>query len=418
MVCIATGESDPTKPSLLLNRKEIQVVAKRSHKKIRILYLQSSSDLYGSGYVILSLIKSLDRNRFTPIIILPMEGELCDEFRKAGVRVVIHDLSVLRREYFSPSGSIGFILKFLLSLPYLTLFCLRNRIDIIHTNTAAIWSGGVVAWLLRKPHIWQIMELVERPKIGAWLMGKMVGIFSTKVFCISDAVRKHFLKYNPKHTNKFATLYHGVDLNQYDVTKTSGSAIRSALHLDADTVLITFAGRFNSWKGYDVFVKAIPLILDTFSKDIKIHFLLLGSCWPGLEHFLEELKTQIKKIPNNERYITLKGFQENLPEWLAATDIFLLPSKRPEPNATVLIAAMAMKKPVIGTNIGGTPETILDGETGFLIPPDDPLALAEKIKLLYEDSNLRKIMGENGFERIKSKFTLQNYCEKIVNAYY
>jgi hypothetical protein len=72
---------------------------KGNNAKINILYLHGSSDLYGSGYVVLSLIKSLDRSKFTPIIILPMEGELCEEFRKAGVRVVLHDLSVLRREY-------------------------------------------------------------------------------------------------------------------------------------------------------------------------------------------------------------------------------------------------------------------------------------------------------------------------------
>lgn len=393
-------------------------MTKGNNKKINVLFLHGSSDLYGSGYVVLSLVKALDRSKFTPIVILPMEGELCDEFRKDGVNVVIHDLSVIRREFLTPLGAIGFVLNFILSLPYLTLFCIKNRIDIVHTNTASIFSGGVVAFLLGKPHIWQVMELIETPKIGARLINVMVGIFSTQVFCISEAVKNHFLKDNKSRAAKFATLYHGVDLNQYNVNKISGTAIRRSLNLDDDTVLVTFAGRFNAWKGYDVFVKAIPLVLDKLSKRAKVRFLLLGSCWPGLEHFLDELKAQIKEIPDNEKYITLLGFQENFAEWLAASDIILLPSKRPEPNATVVIAAMAMKKPVIGTNIGGTPETIVEGETGFLIPPDDHTVLAEKITVLVEGPALRKSMGEKGLERIKSRFTLQNYCATVVQAYF
>ena len=79
---------------------------------------------------------------------------------------------------------------------------------------------------------------------------------------------------------------------------------------------------------------------------------------------------------------------------------------------------MAMKKPVIGTNIGGTPETIVEGETGFLIPPDDHTVLAEKITVLVEGPALRKSMGEKGLERIKSRFTLQNYCATVVQAYF
>lgn len=102
---------------------------------------------------------------------------------------------------------------------------------------------------------------------------------------------------------------------------------------------------------------------------------------------------------------------------MKAADIFVLPSKRPEPNATVLIAAMTMGLPCIGTNIGGTVETIDQGKTGLLVPPDNPEALAEAIACLASDTSLRDSMGRQGRIRARELFSIDNYCRTVTAAY-
>jgi glycosyltransferase involved in cell wall biosynthesis len=384
---------------------------------VNILLLHSSSDFYGSGYVIYNLLKYLKKQQNNSIVVLPNEGELSTELRKIDIEVIIYDFPVLRREYLNFLGVLSFLIKMVLSIFYIAKIINKHKINIIHTNTSAIWTGGIIASLKRKKHIWQVMEIIEKPKLVQILMSKMVGIFSDRVFCISEAVKNHFLKYNKKRADKFSTLYPGVDLEQYNPDKVSGEEKRYKIGIDSDCVLVTFAGRINSWKGYDVFVSSIPSVVQSLPKTDKVHFLILGSCYPGQEDYMIDLKKRISDIPNNGTFITCLGFQDDFEAWLAATDIFVLPSKQPEPNATVVIAAMAMKIPVIGTDIGGTPETIVENETGYLIPPNNHKILSDRIIRLVKNPKNRLEFGVNGHARILDKFSMSNYCQKLFESY-
>ena len=381
----------------------------------RILYLHASAELYGSDYVLLSLLKSLNNKEHLPFVILPFEGPLCDEIRKLDIDLVVHDLPVLRRQLFTPLGLLKFCLSFCRSFVFLIIFIFKNKIDLVHTNTSAIWVGGIVARLLRKHHIWQVMELIERPFIVSLFISKMVGIFSSRVFTISDAVKQHFTLKNQSRKAKFQTLYHGVDMNDYQIRLSERNQIRKQIGVDDHTIVVGMAGRINYWKGQDVFVNAIPRILEHTER--PVHFLMLGSCYKGQEYYLTDLEKQIDDV-GIQKNISLAGFQTNFSAWLSAMDIFILPSKLPEPNATVTIAAMAMRLPVIGTCTGGTSETIVDGQTGYLINPSDPDELSEKtLKLIKMNPQSRLSMGEKGHLRILAHFSMNNYCETIKEAY-
>lgn len=382
-------------------------------KPRRIVYLHASAELFGSDYVLLTLLKSLDRAHYDPCVILPFEGPLCGELRKADIAYEIYDLPVLRRQCFTPRGLFVFSGKLIRCLLFLTRLIRTKEMDAVHTNTAAVWVGGFAAAITRRPHYWQVMELVERPRLVSWVMRKMVGLFSTKVFCISNAVRNFFILANLGKEAKFQTVYHGVDRSVYD-RAISGRTLRETLGLSQDDVLVTFAGRFNGWKGQNILAEAMPSV---FNQVQNVHFLFIGSCFQGQEHFEQELKAQVAGLVQQGCKATVRGFQPNLPEWLAATDIFVLPSTSPEPNATVTIAAMSMGLPVIGTNIGGTPESVVDGETGLLVDPNDPDQLAQAIVSLVQEPERRKEMGVAGYERAMQMFSVENYCRKVTVAY-
>ena len=362
-------------------------------------------------------MRSLDPSCFRIIVIVPCDGPLVPELRKSGAKVIIRELPVLRRGVFTPFGLIRFAWQSVTSVFFLAALAGAAKVDIFHTNTACLWTPGLVATIKSKPHIWQVMELVEKPQLVRWAMSKMTSIFSTRVYCISDAVRRHFLQGNARYAAKFKTLYHGVDQAEYDPDATGDLTIREDFGISDNGIVILYAGRFSEWKGQDVMAAAAKLLCDRgLARRFDMHFIFLGSCFPGYEQCQADLAAALGQLTEPAR-VHMKGFQRNLPDWIRASDIFVLPSKRPEPNATVLIAAMTMGLPCIGTNIGGTIETIDQGETGLLVPPDDPEAIANAIAALASDPSLRESMGCKGRIRARELFSIGNYCCTITAAY-
>lgn len=327
-----------------------------------VFYFHASADLYGSDYVLLELIREASK-KYQVVVFLPRTGPLVDELLKYNVKVYVTKLAVLRREYFSAIGFMGFLMNLVGSAYFVYLMQKRINVVAFHTNTSAMWSGFFSAWMLRKRHYWQVMEIIEKPKFVSWVMSRVVGVFSDKIFCISDAVRLHFLKSNKGKEDKFVTIYHGVDRSVYDIDSIDKSKVRTALNLDVDTTIVGFAGRFNAWKGQEIFALAASNVLLNLNPAAKVHFLFMGSVYADQNKYLDELKTLLDSSEQLKTNSTLVGFQNDFQDWLAAMDILVLPSKLPEPNATVTIAAMTLGIPVVGTNIGGTIESVLDGHT-------------------------------------------------------
>ena len=127
------------------------------------------------------------------------------------------------------------------------------------------------------------------------------------------------------------------------------------------------------------------------------------------------IENHVQKLGLSEK-VQFLGYQNNILEILRSMDIFILPSLwEGMPNA--ILEAMAAGLPVVATNVGGTPEVVVDGETGFLVPPRDPEALANAIKLLIDDPELRKKFGQAGRERVERHFTIQETVRKTEELY-
>ena len=117
-----------------------------------------------------------------------------------------------------------------------------------------------------------------------------------------------------------------------------------------------------------------------------------------------------------EQIIIFTGFRTDIPEFLSMLDIFLLPSFW-EGLPTALLEAMAMKKPVIATAVGGVPEIVDDGRTGVLIPPNDAGSLADTIIFLLQNPEIAKKLGQAAYEHIHQHYSLEMMIAKTETLY-
>lgn len=133
---------------------------------------------------------------------------------------------------------------------------------------------------------------------------------------------------------------------------------------------------------------------------------------------MESNEEYLKNLVNKNRlndHVIFTGFQKNIPLYLKCLDVFCLTSIEPEPYSSVVVEAMMARVPVIGTNIGGTPEIIKNEETGLLIEPNSPEELANAILKLYKDKNLIKKITENAYNHVLFNNTTEikiKYLEK------
>ena len=128
-----------------------------------------------------------------------------------------------------------------------------------------------------------------------------------------------------------------------------------------------------------------------------------------------QLEKQIKHL-HLERHVFLAGFRADVLELLKDVDVFALSSTH-EGMCTSLVDAMAAEKPAVATAVGGVPEVVADLETGFLVPPRDPRAVAARITQLLKDQALRRRMGRAGLERARRLFTVERMVQATAAAY-
>lgn len=388
-----------------------ELTAKIMRKKI--LYLHASAELYGADYVLLELVKRLNKSEYEPIVLLPFRGPLYTKMQEMGVSVQIVDFAVLRRQYFNPKGMVEFAYRLLVSTIRIFRIIRDEKIAIVHTNTIAVFGGALAARLAGKPHVWQVMEIIVDPKllwrVSSWLVGRL----SVRVAAISNAVRDHLIRGYAGLSTKIVTVYHGIDSSVYHPL-IDPIPVKKEFGLADDVPVVGMAARISPWKGQTCFLHSAAKVLREIP---NAKFIVVGDVFPGNEQYREQMLVLINEL-GIEGSVIVTGFRSDLPQVMSAFTVFVLPSTLPEPNATVLLAAMGMGKAVVATATGGTLETIIDGETGILVSPNDPDQMARAVIDLLKDSEKRKKFGKAGRARQEAVFSISAYASRIQDFYH
>lgn len=219
-----------------------------------------------------------------------------------------------------------------------------------------------------------------------------------------------FLTAHGYDCRKFWLIHNGIDLEPfYRRSEAEKDAIKREYELPLNELIITCVANLRRPKGHEYLIHALN---ELKNEDVRFLALLVGD-GPrrrDLEELVREigLEEQVHFLGSRDR--------EEIPKLLAISDIFVLPSLW-EGLPTAVIEAMAAGCPVVATAVAGTPEIVLDRETGFLVESRDPETLAQKIAELLKDSQLREEMKRAGIKRIEENFTLEKMVQKYEAVY-
>ena len=338
-----------------------------------------------------------------------------DDLHRRGVDVRVREgLSLLdRRSFRTTRGRLTLPLRVIRSTAFLCGMIRRSRPDLVHCNTATVFlCGGLAARLCGLPHVWHVREdFGDFPTLWR-LYRPLIQALADRIVCVSEFATGQFG--DGPIRQKLRVLHNGFPREEFaPVSAARMRAFRRTYSLNG-APLVALIGRVNTFrKGQLGFVEAAHSLSSEFP---NARFLLVGSPFPGNESHLEQVRRRIREL-RVERSVVYTGDVDDIQAVYQTADIVVQASDMPEGFPGVVVEAMACGKPVVGTQLGGTLEQIVDGETGLLIEPGKPAALADAIGRLLRDVELRQRMGENGRRRFLERFEFERFYARMLDIY-
>jgi len=386
---------------------------------MRIAFFHNGGDLYGASRSLLRLASALRCDGHAALAFLPKPGPLSSALRKAGVEVEDSlGLRVLHRADFRFARMLPFSCGIPSSVRRCHAVLRRFRPDLVHSNTGTVLTGALSAKILRTPHLWHVRDMFDEFGVLWKVWGRWILASSARVLCVSRAVAAQFDAF-PGAEAKIRILNNGFPPEEFAVPPEgwtpSASALRRRWGTREEECAIGILGRIKlGRKGHETLVRAAKALLDRGASNFRV--IVLGATFPGNEEHETRLRRLTGDLALGDRIVFAGEMDDPRPAY-AALDIVVLASARPEPFGGVVIEAMAMGKPVVGTAFGGTVEQIADGVSGFLVPPSDPDAMADALARLLADPPLRARMGAAGKKRFEERFAFAGMYRRLLEFY-
>ncbi|PZX58482.1 glycosyltransferase involved in cell wall biosynthesis [Algoriphagus ratkowskyi] len=371
-----------------------------------VLFLNSSSDLYGSSRILIEVVKIYKNAGLTPVVVLSEPGPLQSYLDDLGIAVRIQNLGILRRKYVNPSGVINRIGKNITAYRFLDQLHTEFNFDLVYSNTLAVVVGAQWAKWNKLPHIWHIHEMLLGSSPLIRLLTKMLDNTTPSPIVVSEAVKNLWDKRLKKAIPE--VIHNGLP---YEVFLNQSEKSLQELSIPENSLVITMVGRINPGKGQLFFLNLAREISSTYP---HCHFVLVGDPYPGYESIEIEMNKFI--LENGlENCVSNLGFRKDVASILKGSDIFVLPSSLPDSLPTVILEAMAAGCPVVATRSGGSSEMVIDGKTGYLISINDLDEGVNALIKLILDPELRETFGNSGRIRVMNEFSLDSFSENIEN---
>jgi glycosyltransferase involved in cell wall biosynthesis len=351
--------------------------------------------LAGQQRTLLSLLEQSPDSGMDPLVITPGEGAYVDQLRSRGIPVEVFPYPLTMSRYGGAvyrDGILGRARTFRDALGY-SWECRRKlkRLGpkaVFCNDMRGLLTIGVAARSLGIPVL--IWDKLDQPH-GAldWFQLPI----ATRNVIISSSVLSKYPRWQQRwYRNKILRIPDGADLDRID----RGHAIREQLGLAEDDVVIGIVGTVTNRKGHDRLLSLVPELV----KQVPNARILVVGSWQGSEQDREFFES----LPNRDHpRVMFLGQSDEIENIMHSIDLLTIPSRH-EGLGLVTVEAMAAAKPAVGARVGGIPEVIVDGETGWLFEGDDRHQYLDRLVRLAESEKLRRRMGAAGRRRAETHF--------------
>jgi glycosyltransferase involved in cell wall biosynthesis len=363
-----------------------------------VLFLAWAPFFSGAERALVLTVQALDPGRYRPHVILGSDGDTRRALEAAGVSCEVRPLRHLdRRHPVAWAASVLGVLR----------VARRVRASIIHANDVPSFQpGGYAARLLRIPAITH----VRFPDADAGFSWFLRPGFDRALF-VSRALLDDARAASPIFEGRADVLHDGVQLPPL-VDLPGRLALKRELGLPLDRPVVALTGQVSEVKGIWEFVEAAALLAVS---DVPAHFAVLGDDLKGNGALRVAMEQKVAALGLFARF-TFLGFRADAPRLIPAFDVVAVPS-HVEPLGNATLEAMAAGVPVVGSRVGGIPEMVVDGVTGFLVPPKTPASLAGRLALMTRDAELRGGHGAAARRRVEQHFSLPLHADRLQAVY-
>ncbi len=306
-----------------------------------------------------------------------------------------------------------------LSIAQLVRLIRRERPHILHTHTAKAGAVGRIAALLagsaRPPIVvhtfhGHVLHGYFGPLKAAFfrLVEQRLARASTRLVAVSPEVRDDLVALGVARAERFAIVRLGIELEQRtDATSGAREQLRRLFGIPEGRFVVGWIGRMTQ-------VKQLPLVLEGFRRllDRGIEATL---CLVGDGPDREEAERLAHRLGVMKQCLFV-GYQREVAPYYELLDVLVLPSAN-EGTPVVAIEAHAAGRPVVATSVGGLPDVVRDGVDGFLVPPGDADALADRLARLANDPGLRRAMGEAGAHDLRERYAVERLVDDVDALY-
>jgi len=367
--------------------------------RVKIVRIIARLNIGGPALHVVNLNKGLSSDRFESLLVTgspnPVEGSLLDYAQENGVRPLIIPEMV---------GEASLRPRDIKAFFRLYRIFQMERPQIVHTHTAkAGFLGRLAARLAGVPCIvhtyhGHVLNGYYGPA-KSWLLKLMergLARITDRLVAVSELVKEDLITYGVAPPEKISVIPLGFDLKPFFDCRSLKGEFRRELGLDLDDTLVGILGRIVPIKNHRLFLESAARVVE---QDSTVRFVIVGD---GI--LKVELEGYAQDLHISEQVI-FTGWRRDLPRIYADLDVLVVSSNN-EGTPVSAIEAMASGCPVVATRVGGLPDIIKDGETGYLVPARQSQPLAAAIVRVIENAQAAEQMGRSGRFSVKEKFSL------------
>ena len=364
-------------------------------RRLRVLQVTHDLGVGGLPRVVETLCRSIDPARFdVSALCLNFGGELAEMLTAEGFSISVLEQSLRKPDY--------------LSFVRVARFLRAGRYDVVHShNTQPFFDAAVGAILARRPVLIHTDHARDFPdKFRYMVVEHLLSWRAYRIVGVSEHTTENLHRYEWIPRRKLTTIPNGIDGRLFE-RPLDRSSVRASLGVPEGALIVLFGSRLEAQKDIPTLLEAFALLVDRLP---HLHLVIAGQ-----GTLRDALQARASALGIASR-VSFAGVRLDMPDVLRASDIFVLSSTW-EGLPMVILEALAAGCPIVSTAVGGVPSAVVDGQTGVLVPPRDPAALAAGIERVARDPSWRRRLAAAGRALFADRFSAESMARRYETLY-